>query len=65
MLLPPGGSGGAHGGRGGRSRSGYYSAITYDNAYVPLHYGYAGGAGSDGAGGRGGGYMYFNVTSTL
>ena len=63
-MLPLGGAGGGHGGRGGRSRVGYFSALSYDSAYVPTQFGAAGGAGSDGAGGRGGGYMDFNVSST-
>ena len=50
-----GGSGAAHGGRGGHSLRGYYSAKGYDSLYRPTDWGSGGGNGNDGRGGRGGG----------
>ena len=44
------GAGGAHGGRSGRTRDGYYSAPAYDSIHRPRMKGSGGGGG-----GRGGG----------
>ena len=49
VLRPAAGAGGGHGGRGGRSRVGYFSALSYDSAYVPTQFGAAGGAGESAA----------------
>ncbi|CAH1775844.1 unnamed protein product, partial [Owenia fusiformis] len=60
-----GGSGGAHGGRGGRPASGYYSAMSYGSIYLPNTKGSGGGAPVHGLAGRGGGIFLIEVHETM
>ena len=59
------GSGGAHGGTGGRSGSGADGGTPYGSLTEPLERGSAGGAGTGGPGGAGGGVVRLNVGNTL
>nr|XP_054759184.1 uncharacterized protein LOC129265193 [Lytechinus pictus] len=58
-----GGSGAGHGGRGGRSYGGIYSAWSYGSTHMPRQMGSGGGPG--GSGGKGAGSMWLLVNDTL
>ncbi|MCZ7641313.1 MAG: hypothetical protein M5U12_37815 [Verrucomicrobia bacterium] len=58
------GSGGAHGGTGGRSGSGADGGTPYGSLTEPLERGSAGGAGTGGPGGAGGGVVRLRVGNT-
>jgi hypothetical protein len=67
QINTQGASGASHGGRGGRGYSGMRALHSYGNIFTNSSWGSGGGSHSpfEKTGGRGGGYLYINATTSV